>query len=111
MYATVGCLRNVFCEMYFYCRRAQVTGGGGGGGGGMYSTYKSVEDDNSGDDRRSTARITDVDDVGRFSRLSVDRSLERVRETLEREFEDRKLELFEVGMQVTRHYRCEICCR
>ena len=53
----------------------------------MYSEFK----DGGGE-------TLDLEEIGRMSRLSVDRSLENVRLAIERELEERKLEMYEVGL-------------
>ena len=70
---------------------------------GIYSQFKKDGDGSA----RGTPAMEDRAEmeeellIGRESRASVDKSLERVRMSIQREFDDRKLEMMEVSQTPT----------
>ena len=89
-----------------FCRRFNT--------GGMYSKFKKDGDESA----RSGAEADDraeLEAYGRESRASVDKSLERVRVSLQRQFDERKLDMMEVShvmpRDVTREQTtdCTLC--
>ena len=93
----------MFCSLLSLVdnRRAQGASGGGGGGAGsgLYTDYRSSDAAPMAGAAAPTTTTLELEEAGRMSRLSVDRSLERVREQLDREFQERKLDMYEVGAQ------------